>query len=60
MANMSPYENEKLRKMPEYLLRPGGFALTERLVSLAELAPGVRVLDIGCAAGSAAAFLADR
>ena len=39
--------------------RPGGLALTERLVATAALAPDAVVLDVGCGAGATVAHLAD-
>ena len=55
---MNVYESERLIDMPDGLLRPGGFELTERLVSLARLSPGARILDVGCGIGSASDYLA--
>lgn len=39
------------------VMRPGGLALTQRLLDRTGLAPGDRVLDIGCGAGETVAYL---
>lgn len=41
-------------------LRPGGLDLTQRLLDLAEAAPGSTLLDLGCGAGESLAFLQSR
>ncbi|KAB1441355.1 DVU_1556 family methyltransferase [Pseudodesulfovibrio senegalensis] len=41
-------------------LRPGGFALTDRAAALAGLAPGARVLDVGCGTGATVRRLRSR
>lgn len=41
-------------------LRPGGLELTDRVVDLARLSRGARVLDVGCGSGATVARLADR
>ena len=41
-------------------LRPGGLELTDRIVALARLPRGARVLDVGCGSGATVAHLADR
>ena len=41
-------------------LRPGGLELTERIVGLARLPRGARVLDVGCGRGATVAHLTDR
>ena len=43
--------------MPDGILRPGGFELTEQLVRLAKLKPGARILDVGCGFGGSVAYL---
>ncbi len=40
-------------------LRPGGLELTDRIVGLAQLPGGARVLDVGCGSGATVARLAD-
>ena len=40
-------------------LRPGGIELTDRIVGLARLSRGARVLDVGCGSGATVAYLAD-
>ena len=40
-------------------LRPGGLELTDRVVALARLPRGARVLDVGCGSGASVAHLAD-
>ncbi len=40
--------------------RPGGFIITERGLSLCTLAPGARVLDIGCGTGDTVRHLRER
>lgn len=42
------------------VIHPGGRKATEELLQLAELAPGQRVLDIGCGAGTTAIEIAKR
>lgn len=42
------------------LLRPGGFALTDRALEICSLSPGARVVDIGCGTGGTVARLIDR
>ena len=54
---MNPYKSEKLQNMPECAMRPGGIELTRRLITLAGLKPGARILDVGCGLGDSAAFL---
>jgi SAM-dependent methyltransferase len=39
------------------LFRPGGLALTQKLVGWTDLPPGASILDIGCGSGAAVAFL---
>jgi len=51
------YENEGLLNMPDGILHPGGYKLTERLLELAMLVPDARILDVGCGFGSSVAFL---
>jgi len=46
------YEHPIWESVPERVMRPGGLTLTERAFSLVELAPGSRVLDLGCGLGT--------
>ena len=46
--------------MPCRPLRPGGTALTETLVSKAELQSGASILDVGCGLGDSVAYLQDK
>ncbi len=45
------YENDALLAATDFSVHPGGAALTLRAVGLANLAPGARILDVGCGAG---------
>ena len=42
------------------LFRPGGLTLTQKAADIIGLAPGDRVLDIGCGLGTSLCFLRDR
>jgi arsenite methyltransferase len=46
------YEHPIWESVPNQVMRPGGLTLTERAFSLVELAPGSRVLDLGCGLGA--------
>lgn len=52
------YEHPIWVGMPEQVMRPGGLDVTERALSFCELAPGARVLDLGCGAGTTLRHLA--
>ncbi len=52
----NPYEHPGWRGA----LRPGGLGLTQRLLSLADLPPRARILDVGCGEGESCAWLRDR
>lgn len=52
------HETPELRQAAGETLRPGGLELTRRALAICGLAPGARVLDIGCGLGASAAFLA--
>ena len=60
MQLFHPYESPALREAIGPALRPGGLELTERAARFCGLAPGDRVLDVGCGVGTTAAFLQDR
>ena len=47
-----------MRKAVGDALRPGGLALTQRGLALAQVPPGCRVLDAGCGPGATLDFLA--
>lgn len=52
------YETPELRQAAGETLRPGGLELTRRAAALIDLAPGARVLDLGCGLGASTAWLA--
>lgn len=54
------HETPELRQAAGETLRPGGLELTRRALAICGLAPGARVLDLGCGLGASAAFLAER
>jgi len=54
------YQSDWARLLLGASFHPGGLALTERLGTLLELAPGVRVLDVAAGPGASAIFLAQR
>ena len=51
------YENDAFLTLTGGALHPGGGAVTERALALAGLAPGARVLDIGCGTGATVRLL---
>ncbi len=53
------YELPGVQRVTGNTIRPGGLALTQRAVALAELAAGTAVLDVGCGAGATLAYLAE-
>ncbi|MEJ2153738.1 MAG: methyltransferase domain-containing protein [Desulfobacteraceae bacterium] len=53
MAEVNLYESNALRDVTGPVIRPGGFALTERGMAYCGLALGARVLDVGCGTGAA-------
>lgn len=53
----NPYENEQWSAAAP--MRPGGSALTKRLLACAALAPVAQVLDLGCGRGMATAYMAE-
>ncbi len=52
-----PYESPALRDITGPAIRPGGLELTERAMAFCDLAPGARVLDLGCGIGASVAYL---
>lgn len=54
------YEQKRFREAAGGEFRPGGIGLTQELAAACALAPGQRVLDLGCGVGSTASFLAAR
>jgi arsenite methyltransferase len=53
MAEVNLYESNALRDITGPVIRPGGFQLTDRGVAYCSLAPGARLLDVGCGTGAA-------
>jgi arsenite methyltransferase len=53
MENVNLYETRVLRDVTGPVIRPGGFDLTDRGVAYCGLAPGARLLDVGCGTGAA-------
>ncbi len=52
------YESGEFSLLKDYSMHPGGLRLTDRAARLAGLKQGMEAADIGCGAGSTAAFLA--
>jgi len=59
VSGARPYESQAMRRALGCALRPGGLALTRRLLALSGLSPGARVLDAGCGQGASLALLRD-
>jgi SAM-dependent methyltransferase len=57
MAEDTLYESRALREITGPVIRPGGFQLTDRGAEYCGLAPGARVLDIGCGTGATVHYL---
>jgi ubiquinone/menaquinone biosynthesis C-methylase UbiE len=54
------YENGSLSKATgDKTLRPGGFDLTDRLLTLCELSADSRIVDVGCGTGGTVEYLLD-
>jgi SAM-dependent methyltransferase len=51
------HESASLRAVTGSALRPGGFVLTERGLSLCRFRPGARIVDVGCGTGASVAYL---
>lgn len=56
-SNLNMYEYEAWRSLPENAMRPGGTALTRRLLALSPIAKHQRILDVGCGVGSTVSYL---
>lgn len=54
------YRSPAFQEAAGALLRPGGLALTARLLDRCGFAPGARVLDLGCGRGASLELLARR
>jgi SAM-dependent methyltransferase len=52
MTAVNLYESRALRDITGPAIRPGGFQLTDRGLAYCGLAPGARVLDVGCGTGA--------
>lgn len=46
------YEREEVRRVTGDTVRPGGFTLTDRALSLCSFSPGDSILDVGCGTGA--------
>jgi arsenite methyltransferase len=57
---MNLYESPALRAVTGPVIRPGGFALTDRGLARCRLRADARVLDIGCGAGGSVDYLRRR
>lgn len=56
---VSSFERSCFSGLPDGALRPGGLALTRRLVGYCNWSPGDRVVDIGCGPGVTVEYLLD-
>lgn len=54
------YEQAYLQQALGETLHPGGLALTQRALDACALAPGARLLDVGCGSGVTVQFLRER
>jgi arsenite methyltransferase len=58
MTKNSVYEDDSIRCVTGETLRPGGFFLTERAISLCNInKKGIKALDIGCGMGATVNYL---
>lgn len=57
LEDVNLYESSLLSEFTEPVIRPGGFQLTARGLAHCPLAPGDRVLDVGCGTGAAVDYL---
>jgi arsenite methyltransferase len=53
------YEQDAIRCVTGEAIRPGGLALTERVLAFLSPPTGARVLDVGCGAGASVDYLSD-
>ncbi|WP_321400625.1 DVU_1556 family methyltransferase [Maridesulfovibrio sp.] len=60
MTGTPLWEKPILRDAAGETLRPGGFTLTDRAVSLTGLSAEARVLDVGCGLGATVSYLRTR
>jgi SAM-dependent methyltransferase len=58
VGTLDPYQLMAL--LGKRYIHPGGRAATEQLLAWAEIAPGQRVLDVGCGSGTTAVSIAQR
>jgi arsenite methyltransferase len=57
MTKKAVYEDNSIRCVTGETLRPGGFLLTKRAISLCNLEKDQKILDIGCGMGATVNFL---
>jgi arsenite methyltransferase len=57
MIKDRPYESTAIRAVTGPAIRPGGLALTRRAAAYCRLAPGDRIVDVGCGSGATVGFL---
>ncbi|MGD9365840.1 MAG: class I SAM-dependent methyltransferase [Desulfobacteraceae bacterium] len=60
MEEVNLYESTAFGEITAPVIRPGGFGLTARGMAHCRLAPGARVLDVGCGTGAAVDYLRRR
>ena len=60
MGEVNLYEAPALRDISGPVIRPGGFELTDRGLSRCRLAPGARVMDVGCGTGAVVDYVRQR
>lgn len=58
-GTVRPYEHPEMRATIGDALRPGGLALTARVVESCEMTKGATVVDVGCGLGTTVAYLAE-
>ncbi|MEG6523754.1 DVU_1556 family methyltransferase [Desulfotomaculum sp. 1211_IL3151] len=56
----SIYEGTALRQVTGPSIRPGGFRLTDRAIAFCNLAPGAKILDVGCGTGATVEYLIEK